>query len=509
MNEKILSIKDKINFTDILKVKKFILLYVAFLIFFIFSFFKADNYLHPKFEIISIFLIFLLGIITIIYSFKQKKEIHKIAFIIILIFGILSVFISPTLVPVDENEHFARSEMTSSGILIPEYIEGKGYSLHNFFYQLDNHRGETFLDGTFASEDLYGGKGFYSSGYPQNPFYGYIAQGIGIGIAKLLDLSVIWTMWLGRLCNLLLYAGICAIAIRKAPVYKIPLLVVACLPMALYQAASFSIDPFINGFGLLAIAYFIYMYKTTSKIRLKDLSIFLGACLLISLIKIPYVLFTFLIFLIPQTKFNSNKEFLISRIIPIAILIVSMAYSYFYASEQLLNTERNAYFLENNISSSRQINYILNNPKEATVTFLQLGNSIPVMVDDIFRFSHMYWTYLSRTLSLLYMLFFVMFSIFYPNNMDISKNNRIKLVIIAILIYIGTFLIQFLTWTPVGSTNIEGVFARYFIPLMALIPLIIGINKDILKNKNLDLIVITFVIIFISGVLILTIANFY
>jgi uncharacterized membrane protein len=77
------------------------------------------------------------------------------------------------------------------------------------------------------------------------------------------------------------------------------------------------------------------------------------------------------------------------------------------------------------------------------------------------------------------------------------------------LIYIGTFFIQFLTWTPVGSTAIEGVFARYFLPLMALVPLIIGINKYPLKNKNSDLIIITLIISFIAGVLILTISNFY
>ncbi|MDL2246054.1 DUF2142 domain-containing protein, partial [Methanobrevibacter sp. OttesenSCG-928-K11] len=487
----------------------FILIYTLFIIFFIFSFFKGDNYLHPKFEIITVFLIFLAGIISILYSFKHKKEIHKIAFVIILIFGILSVFISPTLIACDENEHFARSEMTSSGVLVPEYIEGKGYSVHNLFYQLDNHRGETFLEGNFSSENIDYEKSFYPSGYPQNPFYGYIAQGIGILLAKILDLSVIWAMWLGRLCNLLLYAGICAIGIRKAPVYKIPLLVIACIPMALYQSTSLSIDPFINGFGILIMGYFIYMYKTTSKITLVDVSIFLGSCLLISLIKIPYVLFVFLIFLVNKDKFNSNKTLLFSRIMSIVIILISMCYSYFYASPQLLNTQRAIFFLENNVSASGQINYMLTNPQEAIVTFLQIGNTLPLMVTDIFRFSHMYWTYSSELLSFLYMLFFGVFAIFYPNNVNISKNSRIKLAIIVVLIYLGTFFIQFLTWTSVGSTIIEGVFARYFIPLMALIPLIIGINRHSIKNKNLDLIIITLIISFIAGVLILTIANFY
>ena len=47
------------------------------------------------------------------------------------------------------------------------------------------------------------------------PFYSYLFSALGILIAKCLDLSVIWTLWLGRLANLLLYGGFVYFAIKK------------------------------------------------------------------------------------------------------------------------------------------------------------------------------------------------------------------------------------------------------------------------------------------------------
>ncbi|MCC7553103.1 MAG: DUF2142 domain-containing protein [Methanobacteriaceae archaeon] len=503
-----LLLKNKLNFlfSSCLKIRNYILIYIISVIFLSLSFLNTENYLNPNAEIILLLIISFFGIITIIYSFLREKELHNIGFLIILVFGILTVFINPTLIACDENEHFARSEMTSSGILIPEYIEEKGYSVHNLFYQLDNHRGETFLGGDFINEKISSENSFYSSGYPQNPFYGYIAQAIGILIAKFLDLSVIWIMWIGRLFNLLLYGIIIRFAIKKAPVYKMPLLLVACLPMAIYQAASFSIDPFINGFAILAISYFIFIYKTPFKIKKKDISIFFIAILLIGLIKIPYVLLVLLILLIPKEKFESKNTFIISRIIPIAIILISMIYSYLYASNQLYNSERDVYFIQNNVSSSDQINYILNNPFEAIILFLQIGNTIPVMINDIFTFSHMDWIYASRLLSFFYLIFFGIFSLIYPTNIDIGKNNKIKILILVLIIYIGTFFIQYLTWTPVGLNEIQGVFARYFIPLLVLIPLIVNVGNSKLKN---NLTIISFIVIFLAGTLILTVSKFY
>lgn len=108
-------------FKLIIKNKKYYLIFALSILFFIFTFFKVDNYISPKAEILLLIALFISGFISIIYSFRHKNELHKVTFAIILIFGLLTVFTTPTLISIDENEHFARSDMTSLGIMVPEY----------------------------------------------------------------------------------------------------------------------------------------------------------------------------------------------------------------------------------------------------------------------------------------------------------------------------------------------------------------------------------------------------
>ena len=51
---------------------------------------------------------------------------------------------------------------------------------------------------------------------------------------------------------------------------------------------------------------------------------------------------------------------------------------------------------------------------------------------------------------------------------------------IVLMIYLGTGFIQLLTWASVGYLNL-GISTRYFIPLFAMIPIIVS-----LKIKRLD-----------------------
>ena len=68
-------------------------------------------------------------------------------------------------------------------------------------------------------------------------------------------MNVIWMLWLGRIFNLILYAGLISLAIKKTPVLKMPMLAVACIPISIYQAASLSIDSIIIGLasGLIGV----------------------------------------------------------------------------------------------------------------------------------------------------------------------------------------------------------------------------------------------------------------
>jgi len=79
-------------FEIIFKNKKYILIFALSILFFTFTFFKVENYISPKAEILLLIILFIFGLIAIIYSFKHKNELHKVAFIIILLFGTINSF---------------------------------------------------------------------------------------------------------------------------------------------------------------------------------------------------------------------------------------------------------------------------------------------------------------------------------------------------------------------------------------------------------------------------------
>ena len=278
----------------------------------------AGNYAHPKMELLIFIAVSVLGILSIvIYSYYgNQDDLYKVAFVIILVFGLMFCFLNPVLGGPDEYEHFIRSEMTSEGIIVPTYIDnsyyltiqsshdllGEGYShIKSGWYKINKKNATIFNSSLYWNPINYSVNTQFNSSFAQNPFYGYIPQSIGISIAKLFDMDAIWLLWLGRITNLLFYAGIVAIAIKKTPILKVPLLAIACVPALIFLSSTVSIDAMINGLAILLIAYFFYMYSAPKdSLTNKDLVIFFIISLLMVFCKISLLLLPFLILFVPK-----------------------------------------------------------------------------------------------------------------------------------------------------------------------------------------------------------------
>ena len=95
-----------------------------------------------------------------------------------------------------------------------------------------------------------------------------------------------------------------------------------------------------------------------------------------------------------------------------------------------------------------------------------------------------------------------------PNKFKFNLKSKLGSLLIVLIVYVGTCFVQLLTWSWVGHLDL-GVTMRYFIPLFALIPIIINLNiKKIDYHKFKD-----YSIVFIIGfmaTLVLTFAiNYY
>lgn len=387
--------------------KKYILTYLIGFILLATFLFSCNTHNHPKAQIILSILTVIGGIICIRYSIKNKDALHKTAFLIIIIFGLLTVFASPLLVAPDEVEHFARS-------------------------------------------DLY-------------------------------------------------------FAIKKTPAFKKELLVLSCLPIAVFQAASMSSDGIIFALAILNISYFIQMYKSEI-IPNKNIIIYLATGVLIGLIKFPYIFLLLMLFLIPANKFKTKKIAIISKMTALLLIVVAGAYSNFYASKELLKGGRIDYYIQNNVNPTNQINYIIHNPTSAVITFVKSLIFLPylIFIKDC-SFFHLILFPGLDIYNALCLIFFIVF-LFLSEDLKMAKRKKLELIILFLIIYTSIFFIQYLSWTPVGYDGILGVGARYFIPILAILPLVFGHKSN---SEKLTKYFIVFTTIFLSGMLLIIIAGFY
>ncbi|MCR5027488.1 MAG: hypothetical protein K6A34_08650 [Methanobrevibacter sp.] len=81
----------------------------------------------------------------------------------------------------------------------------------------------TFLDSFATSTQINNSEAQVNKIFAQNPFYGYLASAIGLKLAKILNLTEMFGLWLARFFNLLMYAAFAYVAIKKALILKMPL----------------------------------------------------------------------------------------------------------------------------------------------------------------------------------------------------------------------------------------------------------------------------------------------
>ena len=181
--------------------KYFIGIYALILSLFSLYFTYRANFSNPEFEVLMFCILLIAGIFSIAYYTKNNENLHKVALVLIIIFGIISLFLTPIYDVSDESEHFVRSEIVSTGELSTSYVPipnttANGYktiaSVTSFFDNAGANVFNTHVD----DEKINYTPSYFNSAFAQNPFYAYLAQGLGVFLAKCLDLNAIWMLWL-------------------------------------------------------------------------------------------------------------------------------------------------------------------------------------------------------------------------------------------------------------------------------------------------------------------------
>ncbi len=331
----------------------------------------------------------------------------------------------------------------------------------------------------------------------------YIIPAFTVLIGKLLGLSVSILFYLGRLANLFFYLIIIFLAIKYTPFLKYVFVLLGLMPMALYEAGSFSSDGFNIAVSFLLIAFILKLAFDDEIIKVNKkqfLIIFiLGAALALS--KEVYVLLMLIFLIVPKNKFESTSlKYIWFFNIFILSIVMGLLWSllvegtYVPISMQVSPMAQLSFIATDSISFvSIYLGSIFHNLSYYLTTFVGSFGWIDTGLD----------TPLPLFLVYIYVIFLFFAALTDNIKLDLKLNQKLISLSIFLLTFTSIFILEYLTWTVVGNHIIDGVYGRYFIPIAPLLFLAIYNNYKIdFRGKNILIILFIVIILLISSYMI-------
>lgn len=401
--------------------------------------------------------------------FFQKKENLYLA--LALSFGLFMVFFNPPFAGVpDESAHFLRATSIANGNIICKSGDTLDVASANLAEELKPVK----ISGN-NNEKISLGKIkkalFEKDDRNQVPFngvicganpLGYFPQVIGISIANVFDLPVLWGFYMGRLLNMLTAVLIGFFAIKLLPFGKIVFLLVALLPMTMQQFASFSYDSMHISAMFLLVSYLLNLASKKEKISQKEMLLLAFSAILAANVKWGFFPIMLLLFVLPTNKFGSWKQYwtyiLMTMIASFGAFFVSQAGS--VSSESIIN----------GVYPAEQLISVLKNP----FAFL---NSVFLTLYDRASFFFESFLYkpgwLNVSLSPLLYVFMLLGMIVLIRSEDeevwLNKKQRTVLGMTFLASLLFVFLSLYVFWSKVGGEKIQGVQGRYFLGFFPLL----------------------------------------
>ena len=423
-------------------------------------------------------LLLVTGIFFSIIILLPGKFYNKIAIAIVLS-GSLFVVSSPNLDIPDENAHFARALYVAD---FHAYLPKKDKDLKvsddvsKVTKEFKVPLKQTGLDKIKVSFKKVHSSLFIVTN--ASSFIPYIPQVIGIWIARILGLSLLWLVILGRFCNLVCYALITRLAIKKAKGFEILFGSISLLPMCVYLAASFSTDGMVNALTFYLIAQFCYLINREQKVSLRDMIIFATLSLVLATMKLPYVLLVGLLLFIPKEKMTIKKNYLYAAL----LIFITAILSFLWLKQ---SSDINASKVTHGANPVDKIKFTIAHANVFFKTFLREWiDLIPNKIDSLFTFGWL--TYGLGNISRYYLIFLSCILLMTPQTLPLPKISKIGTGLVATGISIGILMTSYLMWGQTADISFLGVQGRYFTGVLVLLGLFTNFSSVFYPQNNID-----------------------
>ncbi len=379
--------------------------------------------------------------------------------------GVIMVFLLPLFRAPDELAHFHRAYQVGEGQVFSQTLDGKtGGRVPNttkeHYYEKVNLSSLSFTE--FPSSALY------------SPV-SYIPQAIGIDLGKLTYPSIANMIIIGRLFNLAAYVLLVWLAIKIARQGKWVYAVAGLFPMAIHQAASLSSDAVNIGLVFIVIAAMQSLFFQKELLSRKQYIFGLLLAFCIGLTKQTNIIILLPILFLPSRLFSSQ----IRRVGYVAGLFFAalLPLILWYAASKFHQYDFD-FATAAGVDQVSQLKHVLSHPFSFIETLLKtfiLEGKAGVATGDFFVISMVgFFSWISYKLPIVlvvmsYVILFIAF--FYRDQTEQQHvSNRSvwthSLTLFASIVAIAGAL--YLTWTPVGASQVAGIQGRYFIGLIPL-----------------------------------------
>lgn len=423
----------------------------------------------------------------------KKLSIENFFLIVALFFGFIYVFLLPPFQSVDEASHFYRSyEILSgqpiaqknqngyAGAYLPASLEklASEYSylvkniykrtsfnqiLDSSIIKLENNR-TTFIE--FQNTALY------------SPIC-YIPQLPGMYIARAINSNPLFIFYAGRLSNLMFFCLIIYFAIRLMPFYKLPMALLALMPMTLSLAAALTADVIVIGANFLWIALILNILDKKKEVSNLKIASLILLVFIITVSKYYFMLIP-LIFLLPKSNFKNKLKYSICMFGALAVSALGIIFWESFIKNLSLDMNAAA-------NAALQFKFIFTHPFSYFLILLKtLIIKTPRIIITMIGVLGWQDTRLDFMTYMLYPIL-IFLSIILDNKADFKlKKWQLYLISVDIIFSIGLiFTNLYLMWTNVGYGIVLGLNGKYFIPLVLPILLLLH-NRFKINFKDED-----------------------
>jgi uncharacterized membrane protein len=418
---------------------------------------------------------------------------------IALTFGSALVFLTPPFQVTDEFWHFFRAYQISLGQFVSQSGENTQggvlpFSLlriSNRFSKLPFHPAEktsvsAILDA--AKIPLDPGQQIFCH-FPTAANYCplvYAPQTVGIALGRWLGFNPLAMLYFGREMTLLAWIVAGYFSLRLMPMLRQAVFIVLLMPMTLCLAASVSADAMTIAISILFTALVFRLAAADGEISLPTKIALFACSIAVSLCKFAYLPLIFLVALIPPARFGTSRR----RLAFVAILTIA---NFLAAGAWLSQTAGSKLDLRPDrpdVNFSRQLSYVGTHPiASAEAMFRGLEHHGLFILQSFV--GNLGWidTPASPFVVALFLIALAIACIprvtpppsILPSSPSPGTRgegwgggrtpneltpNSLCIIAAAIAASIFIFcLLNYLAWTPVGNTYLQGIQGRYFIPL--------------------------------------------